>query len=98
MKRVFKQDDNGVMRCFLLRDIDDESNPEIGIPLNPPPIERVVCEYAKEMENQLVRMGVLTYRDLMANPQAVSKVVNALRLRLIQEYKLEESRKDGKLQ
>jgi len=91
MKRVVWKDDSGVVRCSLLRDQDDENLPTIGIPLNPPPIERIVADAALEIRNALVSAGVVTYRDLQKHPNEVSSVLDRiLRRRLVEAYKLED--------
>jgi len=96
MKRIIYEDDSGVVHCSLLRDIDDENHPEIGVPINPPPIERIIVENALEVRNQLVRMGILTYKDLLSQPNSVSNIIDrVIRKKLVEAYKLEESKQNG---
>jgi hypothetical protein len=98
MKRVVWKDNNGVFRCSLLRDNDNESMPQIGIPLEPPPIERILCEAGVDLRNELVSQGLITYQDLMKEPNGVSSaLINILRRKIVEAYKLEESNKNDSI-
>jgi hypothetical protein len=93
VKRVIYEDRTGRVNCRLLRDIDDANFPEIGVPVEPPPIERIVMESAIEIRNELVRNGILTYRDLneVQNQGIVTQVLNStLRRKIVEAYKLKE--------
>jgi hypothetical protein len=97
MKRVFWKDDSGNSHCSLLRDTDDETRPEIGIPLEPPPIERIVCEAAMELQNLLVAQGLITYQDVVASQNGVSSALfTVLRRKILEAYKLKELEQNGK--
>lgn len=97
MKRLIFVDNDGFVRCSLVRDEDSEDHPEIGIPLDPPPIEKVICENAVEVRNELVRQGILSYKDILENQNVVSVTLqNVLRRKVVEAYKLEESNQNGK--
>lgn len=93
MRRVIYEDRNGQVKCRLIRDVDDANFPEVGIPIEPPPIERIVTESATEIRNELVRRGILTFSDLneVQNQRAVLDVLNSiLRRKIVEAYKLKE--------
>lgn len=95
MKRLFYTDSDGFLRCSLVR--DDDVDPKIGIPVDPPPIERIICENAIEVRNELVRLGILSYKDISNNNSVVSTTLqNILRRKIVEAYKLEELNQNGK--
>lgn len=94
MRRIIYKDSNGYNRCVLLRDEDDPNNPEIGIPVEPPPIERIVMDAALDVRNELVAKGILTWQDVVKSQNGVSSaIVTALRSRIINAYKQKEFEK-----
>jgi hypothetical protein len=91
MKRVTWIDKDGYARCSLIRDEDDPNFPEVGLPIEPPPIEKIVNEAAKELRNELVLRNVLTYRDLMDPKNDLPSIIlGTLRRKLIDAYKQQE--------
>ncbi len=96
MKRVLYNDETGRVRCVMLRDEDDENYPEVGIPIEPPPIERVVMESAMEVQNEFVKRGLLTYKDVVLTQDGVSAVLrDILRKKIVEAYKLKELEENG---
>jgi hypothetical protein len=91
MKRVTWIDKDGYARCSLIRDEDDPNFPEVGLPVEPPPIESIMIGAAKELRNELVLRNILTYRDLMDSNNDLTSIINGvLRRKLIEAYKLQE--------
>ena len=65
MKKVVYEDKHGYLRRVLLRDEDDESMAQYGIPCGPPDIESIDWEAIKrEINNHLVRSNVTTRTEL----------------------------------
>jgi hypothetical protein len=88
MIRVFWTDKNGVKKCSLLRDGDDRSRPEKGIPLELPPIEEILDEAKPEIRNSLIEAGIFTWADVEANPNVLDLVVRQfVHRRLVNEYR-----------
>lgn len=97
MKRIIWEDVNGRPRVSILRDTDPEDKPEIGIPVEPPPIESIIRDAAPEIQNELVRCGILTYADLTANQNGLTGIVmGVLKRRIVEAYKLKEKESNGK--
>lgn len=91
MKRVTFTDNDGKVCVVLLRDEDDPNFPEVGIPVEPPPIERVVRDAAMEVQNEFVKRGMLTWRDVVVTQDGVSSVLrDTLRKKIIEAYKFKE--------
>lgn len=96
MKRVIYRDSSGRVVACLLRDTDEEDHPEIGIPIEPPPIERVIRESAQDVQDELVTRGILTYKDVVASQNGVSAAIRDVLLRkIIEAYKLKELEDNG---
>lgn len=90
MKRVTYTDKRGYTRVALLRDDDNLDFPEFGIPIEPPPIEKIIRESAQEIQNEFVKMGLLTWRDVVQSQNGVSNALGLLRRKIIEAYKLKE--------
>jgi hypothetical protein len=91
MKRVIYKDKDGHAKARLLRNEDDSNFPEIGLPIEPPPIERIVRESAQEMQDEFVNRGVLTYKDVVAGQNIVSEIIRSVLLRkIVEAYKFKE--------
>jgi hypothetical protein len=96
VKRVVWEDLNGRPRVSLLRDNDSEDHPEIGLPIEPPPIESIIRDAAPEIQNELVRCGIITYADLERQQTGLTGIVmGVLRRRIIEAYKLKEKESHG---
>lgn len=97
MKKVIWKDVNGNFHCSLLRDTDNESKPEVGIPLEPPPIERILCEAGMEVRNQFIAQGLITYKDIVKSQNGVSStLLGILTRKIVEAYKLKELEQNGK--
>jgi hypothetical protein len=97
MRQVTYTDKRGYARVALIRDEDNADVPELGIPVEPPPIEKIMRESAQEVQNEFVRMGLLTWQDVVRSQNGVSAALNVLRRKIIEAYKLKEI-KDNELQ
>lgn len=88
MNRVYWTDRNGVKRCSLLRDGDDTSRPEKGIPLELPPIEEILDQAKPEMRNALIEAGIFTWEDVVAHQNVLDLIVrHTVHRRLVDEYR-----------
>jgi hypothetical protein len=88
MKRVIWEDDEGALHCSLLRDNDDPKFPEIGLPIEPPPIERIISNAAMEVRNEFVKRGYVTYQDIVKSQTGIASVLNdVLKRKIVEAYK-----------
>jgi len=73
MKKVTWTDSRGFHHAALLRDNDPEDRPEVGIPLDPPDINRLDWEELRvNLHNTLVDFGLSTWEDVVAQQNAAS--------------------------
>lgn len=97
MKRVTWKDEYGYSHISLLRDTDNELHPEIGIPLEPPPIEKILCDAGMDVREALVLRGIVTYQDLLKDQDGVSSTLRLILVRrIVEAYKLKEIESNGK--
>lgn len=96
MKRLIYTDDRGYVRVTLVRDSDDEQHPEYGVPIDTPPIEQIVRDMAKDIQNELLLSGIVTYHDVVKSQNGVSSVVKRLVSKIVEAYKLKELEENGK--
>lgn len=90
MKTVIYIDKHGYKHGALLRDSDDESHPQVGIPLNPPPIDSLIKDAARELHNELVTRGLFTWEDIQRSQNGLTDVILAVfRRKLIEAYRNE---------
>lgn len=92
MRRVIHVDKHGLKRVCLLRDSDPDSAAAQGIPVGPPDLNELdMQEVKRELNNLLVEWGVLTWRDVQRNPNAITKAARAAIVgKVVQLYKLQE--------
>lgn len=96
MKRVSWRDKQGDLHWSLLRDQDDESQPEFGVPLMPPPIEEIIKATAHEVQTRMIEAGLLTYRDLERYQPGLTAILNNLIARkIVLAYRDEEIKGNG---
>jgi hypothetical protein len=96
MKLIHWTDFNGYLRCSMLRDEDDERFPERGVPVEPPPVQEMIEEAAKDLHNELMQRGLVTMRDIENSGNALTgAILSVFRTRLITLYKLRERKQDG---
>jgi hypothetical protein len=79
MKRVTWEDQHGYKHVSMVRDSDGvEAGPK-GIPVGPPDLELVDWEEVKRnLNNLLVEMDILTYRDIQRQNSGVSTAVRSV--------------------
>jgi hypothetical protein len=88
MKPVIYTDKDGYMRRSLVRDNDDESDGEFGIPYGPPDIRQLDWEsMMKEMNNSLVSAGIFTWRDAQQSSVGVLAATSILKREIIRLYR-----------
>jgi hypothetical protein len=75
MKKVIWHDDYGTKHVSLLRDYDNEMLAKHGIPLDPPDLEEIFRDGAREFHNILVDRGLLEYNDIVAAQTAISQIL-----------------------
>ena len=96
MRRVTWTDRRGWKHVSLVRDNDPDEAGQTGVPVGPPDLDRLDCEEVKrDLNNMLVEMGILTYRDIQRLNTAVSTAVRSvLTTRVVNLYKEMEGAKD----
>jgi hypothetical protein len=93
MKRVIYDDGTGLLRCALIRDFDDESNPSVGLPMELPPLNKILSEAVTDLNNELVQRGLFSIRDIERNEGALTgAILSAIRTKIIMAYKLKEQK------
>jgi hypothetical protein len=76
MRRVTYVDRRGYKKVALIRDTDPDEAAAQGLPLGPPDLDELDFEEVKrEINDSLVREGVLSIRDLSRQPSAVTIAV-----------------------
>ena len=90
MKPVIYTDKNGYIRRSLVRDNDDESDGDIGIPCGPPDIRQLDWErMLKDMHNSLASAGLFTWKDVQESRVGITAATSILKRELIQLYREE---------
>ena len=91
MKIIYWKDKNNNKHASLVRDQDPstEEFAKKGIPYDPPAEIVDILESAKEgLMNTLVTRGILSYNDIVNNPDSVSNaILSVLRKPIIIAYK-----------
>jgi hypothetical protein len=86
MRAVIWTDENGYLHRSLIRDDDqDYRAAEVGIPTEPPDVclldysglEIDVDEFQKALHNQLVRLGLITWKDVQRSQNGVTRAIMA---------------------
>ena len=92
MRQVTYTDQDGYKHVVLIRDTDPESMAPAGVPVGPPDLDLIDWEAVKrDLSNQLVENGILTYRDIQRHNSAVSVCVRAcLTSKVVNIYKFTE--------
>jgi hypothetical protein len=87
MKYIEYIDTQGRKRKSLVRDQD--TDPSIGIPAEPPNLDRIDWEAVKlEIHNQLMDQGLYTWTDVQKAQTAVGGIVlSVVRSKIINLYK-----------
>lgn len=93
MKQLHYTDNSGKAHVAMVRQQDDD--PRIGIPLEPPDVSRIDWEGVKtDLHNELTLRGIMTVRDIWANGNGFTgAILSALKNRLIALYREEEEDK-----
>ena len=92
MKPVIFTDEEGWRRVRLLRDEDDEENPEIGLPVGPPDITQLPWdEIIRTINNLLVDRGFWNAQQMRAQPELFAKTLSGA----IYEYLLAAYREEN---
>lgn len=92
MKKIVWEDERGWLHISLLRDSDNPNRPEIGLPSDPPPLESVFDGAERELHNELVRRGLVTWDDVMESQDGITSTIKAVfKSRLIELYRKESN-------
>lgn len=99
MRKVIVEDRLGYTRAYLVRDEDpDDAAETYGIALQPPDLDRINFSHVKKkIHNELVRMGLFTWEDVVKHQNAVTRIVQAaIKREVIQLFKFEyQERKEA---
>ncbi len=77
MRAVLREDQNGYLQAWLVRDNDPDDAAEQGIPLEPPAMDGIDWgEVQRDIHNALVRRGVFGEHDLSSAQSKVLPVVS----------------------
>jgi len=88
MKRVNWLDEKGVLRCSLLRDTDSETNPRLGIPIEPPPIDTILEDAKSEIRTALIEAGLFTWDDVQRQQNSLELIVKrTVHRKLVMAYR-----------
>ena len=88
MKPVIYTDKNGYIRRSLVRDTDDESDGEFGIPYGPPDVRQIDWEaLSKEIHNTLASSGLFTWQDVQQSSVGITAATSILKRELIRLYR-----------
>lgn len=88
LKTVQWTDQDGYDHRAVLRDDDDESKPQYGVPIGPPSMELIDWEGVKrEINNFLVQEGVSSYTDLTQSQTAMSFLCNVIKRHVATLYR-----------
>lgn len=76
MRAVLREDQNGYLRAWLVRDSDPDEDAEQGIPLEPPDLDGIDWgEVQRDIHNALVRRGLFGAGDLAGRQSKVLPIV-----------------------
>jgi len=93
MKIVVYEDNAGYKHRALLRDTDpDHAAPTIGIPQDPPDLDRIDWEEVKrKLHNRLVERELITWLDVQRSQNGVtSSILDVLRREVVMLYRLDD--------
>jgi predicted nuclease with TOPRIM domain len=94
MRYVTYEDRNGYLRRTMIRDEDDDSMAENGVPAGPPNLEMIDCEVIKrEINNLLVKNNLYTWNDIQHSPVGLS-IVQTVVKRHVASYFKEQAKRD----
>lgn len=99
MRKVIVEDRHGYKHAYLIRDNDPDEMAEMGIPLEPPDINRLPWEEVKrDLHNFLVEQGLFTWQDVQAGQNKITTITRTLLKRpLVLLYRLsdKEAKENG---
>lgn len=91
MKVIEWTDKDGFLRRSMLRDGDNENFPQIGVPMEPPPVREIIESSVVELHNELMRRGLMTLKDVEDSGNALTgAILTVFRAKLINLYKQTE--------
>lgn len=89
-KPVIYTDKNGFKRRSLVKDTDDESDGEYGIPHGPPDVRQLDWDrIMREINNNLVSAGLFTWQDMQRSRVGIDVATSILKRELIALYREE---------
>jgi hypothetical protein len=91
LRTVLKEDRNGYLRAWLIRDNDPDDLAEQGIPIHPPDFGEIDWDAVeKDIHNALVRRGLFTTKDLGNSQDKVLGIVSrTVRRHVVMRFKEE---------
>jgi hypothetical protein len=92
MRKVISTDDKGFDRVYQIRDKDNDRDAKYGIPIGPPDISQLDWDrIIKELNNELVSRGLITWDDVMKSQNGLSQVIiSVIRRNIVELYKQKE--------
>lgn len=88
MKKVIWTDEQGYKHVSLLRDIDPDSAASAGIPCDPPDLSNILDDAKKELHNELINLGLLSYNDVVRMQSGIDSAIrHVLRSKIVLAYK-----------
>lgn len=97
MKRVVYEDQNGYLRCVLIKDGDPDTMAKYGIPAGPQVVDNIDWEWLKkEVNNALVRAGIFSWQEYQAHQSDVQAIYSMFKRTIVETLRLiEQDQKNG---
>ena len=90
MKYIIHESKNGYRKRVLVKDSDNDSEAEFGIPAGPPDIRMIDWDLLKkQVNNTLADNGAFTWDDAQRHQVAIKSAVSVFKRHLISLYRLD---------
>lgn len=96
MRKVIYTDERGYRHLTLVRDNDSDDMARYGIPIDPPDVNIIDCEFLlREIHNALVDNGLFTWDDIQKSTVGLNAAVTVVKRHLSGLYQ-DHDRKNKK--